>query len=365
MKKQLLTRFILICSLLCLFTATAMAQLYPGDANNDGRVNNIDILYIGYAYGTYGPTRVDSTVAYAEVDVPLFWNMQFPDSTNFAFADADGSGIIDFGDFLAVHLNYGNKRVNPSVAKFLTGTPGFDPQIRLGNLSNFPFIKEGDVIEIPIFLEGPDSSQVAAVNGVAFTLTYDQRFFKTFKIDFSDSWLGSDSTLFTYQANAFNQLEIAATRFGMNAISGKGKIGVVKAIIEDDIIGFLSRDSASIPIKATYIKMVDRNFQDIETAGSETIITIYDSEMLVASKETPLEKLIQIFPNPTSAALQIRSPIAMESVEIFSVQGQRLAHWQLQSAYTLGLSLENQPPGMVCIRITTEKGIIVRKVLIK
>lgn len=365
MQKLLLARFSSICLLLCLFTTAAMAQLYPGDANNDGRVNNIDILYIGYAYGTYGPTRVDSTVDYAEVAVPLFWNTQFPDSTNFAFADADGSGIVDFGDFLAVHLNYGNKRANPSVPTFLNGTPGFDPQIRLGSPANIPFVKEGDAIEIPIFLEGPGNNPVRAVNGIAFTLEYDQRFFKELSVDFSESWLGQDSAFFTYQAIGTNRLEIALTRFGIDPKSGRGKIGVVKAIIEDDVIGFLTRDSAFVPIKAQYIKMVDGDFQDIATAGSETIITIYDSEMLVPIKENPLERLIQVFPNPTSSELQIRSPVAMQQVEIFNLQGQVLAQWQLQSTYTLGLSLDNQQPGIVCIRITTDKGTVVRKVLIR
>ena len=365
MRILFLVRFIYVCLLLCSFTTAATAQLYPGDANNDGRINNIDILYVGYAYGSYGPTRIDTTVDYAEVAVPLLWDVQFPDSTNYAFADADGNGLIDFADFLAVHLNYGSKRANPQMPTFLVGMSDFDPQLRLGTPLNNPLIKEGDAIDIPVFLEGADGDTLASVNGIAFSLDFDRRFFKEVRIDFLQSWLGQDSAFFTYQASAFNKLEVAVTRFGKNPVKGKGKIGVVKAIIEDDVIGFLARDSAQVHLKVEYIKLVDGNFLDIATSSSETTFTIYDSDAIVSTSETPLDGLIQVFPNPASGELQIRSPAAIQRMEIFDAQGRPLARWQLQAAYSLGISLSNQPPGLIFIKIHTEKGLVIRKVIIR
>ena len=97
--------FILVVLFLAGFPAIH-AQVYPGDANNDGIVSNLDILYIGYAYGAIGPIRPSAGTDFSEEAIVLPWSAQFPnpDSTNYAFADADGSGQIDFQDFLIVAL---------------------------------------------------------------------------------------------------------------------------------------------------------------------------------------------------------------------------------------------------------------------
>lgn len=176
MQKLILIRFLSIYLLLCLFATTASAQLYPGDANNDGIVNNIDILYIGYAYGTYGPLRPNPTVDYAQVNVPLFWTQQFPDSTNFAFADSDGNGLINIADFLTVYNNYGNKRTNPQPAGYVDGVVGMDAHLRLGTPQIPPQPTAGDTVEIPIYLEGARGDTLENINGIAFSLELDRRF---------------------------------------------------------------------------------------------------------------------------------------------------------------------------------------------
>ncbi len=344
---------------------SAQAQVYPGDANNDGTVNHFDILYIGYAYGSYGPIRPDTSVDYAEATAPLLWAVVFPDSTNFAFADTDGNGLVDFSDFLTVYRNYGSKRVNPSPVTLPSGAPGFDPQLRIETSAAHRIFREGGTFEIPIFLEGSRGDSIASVNGIAFSLEYDAQIFKEITLDLNESWLGRDNELFYFQIPTNNRLDVALTRFGRNPVSGVGQVAKLRGVIEDDLIALLTLDSIKTSIKARYIKMVDGDFQDIITAGSEAILTIYDSAMSVPTHELPLSRLIQVFPNPTADVLHIRSSVSMQQVEIFNLQGQRLAHWQLKEAYSLGLSLENQAVGLVLIKIYTEKGILLQKVIIQ
>jgi hypothetical protein len=358
-------RIFLAALLILLRVASVRAQLYPGDANNDGIVNNIDILYIGYAYGASGPIRLDRTLSFAQVNVPLFWNNQFPDSTNFVFADTDGNGVVDFQDFLTVYANYGSKRLNPQPMLLPLGVAGFDPQLRVENLENSRLLQAGDTFEMPILLEGVRGDTLRNLNGIAFSLEYDRSIFKNVTLDFTNSWLGNSNQLFPFQTASGSRLEAAVTRFGKNPVSGKGKIGILRAVIEDDLIELLTRDSIRTTIRTHYIKAVDDKFRDLLLAGGETPVTIYSAAMLVANEEFQLNQLLQIFPNPTHDALEIRSPVPMQRVEIFSLQGQLLAQWQLQSAYTLGLSLAGQPPGVLCVKVATEKGTAVRKVVVK
>lgn len=364
-RKLFCNKLILAILLVCLISPAAVAQLYPGDANNDGRVNNIDILYIGYAYGSYGPIRPSANVDFSAAAVPLFWTQLFPDSTNFAHADTDGSGRIDFADFLTVYSNYGGKRVNPQPPLFRVGSPGFDPQLRLGAIPNNRLLGEGDSLSIPIYLEAPNGNTLENINGLAFSLELDPRFFKDVFIEFDPSWLKPDSNLFQFQIPTSNRIEVALTRFGTRPVSGRGQIGRLRAVIEDDLIGLLVRDSVSTLIEAKFIKLVDGAFRDLAVAGSQSSIMIYDEDSLVDSDEVPLQSQIQVFPNPSSGILQIQSSPAMQRVEIYNELGQRLAFWQLQNAYLLGITLPNLPRGLILLRIYTEQGILVKKILIK
>jgi len=82
-------------------------QVFPGDADRNGQVNHEDILYIGYAYGTVGPARVEPGIETMEAPLALQWAEAFPNGENFAFADANGDGTVGINDMLAVFTNYG------------------------------------------------------------------------------------------------------------------------------------------------------------------------------------------------------------------------------------------------------------------
>lgn len=364
-KKLLCNKLIFAILIVCFTTPTAMAQLYPGDANNDGLVNNIDILYIGYAYGSYGPIRPNANVDFSAASVPLFWSQLFPDSTNFAHADTDGNGRIDFADFLTVYSNYGGKRVNPHPPVFRAGSPGFDPQLRLGSIPNNRFLRSGDTVNIPIYLEAPNGDKLESVNGLAFSLELDRSLFKEVVVEFDPSWLRPDSNLFQFQIPVSTRIEVAVTRFGPRPVSGRGQIATLRAIIEDDVIGLRTRDSISTLIEAKFIKLLDGAFRDLVVVGSQSSITVYDEDSLVGSDEIPLASQVLVFPNPSNGILQINAARLIKRVEIYNELGQRLAYWQLHNTYSLDITLPNPPMGMVFVRIYTEQGIITKKVLIQ
>ncbi|MCK4858184.1 MAG: PKD domain-containing protein [candidate division Zixibacteria bacterium] len=83
------------------FTGPAV---YPGDCNNDGLVNEIDILPIGVFYGLTGPSRdqfAENTTWGAKQALP--W-----DDPRVVYADADGDGVVDENDVTIVATNWGS-----------------------------------------------------------------------------------------------------------------------------------------------------------------------------------------------------------------------------------------------------------------
>ena len=75
--------------------------VYPGDANNDGLVDERDILPLGIYYNLLGPIRND--------EPDCGWG-RFPahqwDPLGGTYADANGSGIVDADDICAISQNW-------------------------------------------------------------------------------------------------------------------------------------------------------------------------------------------------------------------------------------------------------------------
>lgn len=95
------------------FSFTTGPAVYPGDCNNDGKVNEVDVLPIGVFYGQTGQVRdlIDPDEDWEAKDaVP--WTE--PAAT---YADANGDGTINETDLLTVALNWGEEHewANPTL----------------------------------------------------------------------------------------------------------------------------------------------------------------------------------------------------------------------------------------------------------
>ncbi len=84
------------------FTFITGPAVYPGDCNNDGVVNEIDVLPIGVFFGMQGPARPTSTTNWEGKPAELW------DDPRATYADANGDGTIDELDVLAIGPNWGS-----------------------------------------------------------------------------------------------------------------------------------------------------------------------------------------------------------------------------------------------------------------
>jgi PKD repeat protein len=79
--------------------------VYPGDCNNDGIVNEVDVLPIGVYFGLTGPNR-------DQFDEGTIWGpkqaLVWADPA-VTYADADGNGVVDENDLLVLAFNWGNE----------------------------------------------------------------------------------------------------------------------------------------------------------------------------------------------------------------------------------------------------------------
>ena len=84
--------------------------VWPGDTNNDGVVDALDVLAIGSYFGLTGPARETQGTAWAPV-TSLLW-----EPVQATYADTDGSGLVNQTDLLAVGLNFGETHGDVTLA---------------------------------------------------------------------------------------------------------------------------------------------------------------------------------------------------------------------------------------------------------
>ncbi|MBK8364334.1 MAG: hypothetical protein IPL24_11840 [Bacteroidetes bacterium] len=114
------------------FSACNGSNVWPGDANYDLQVNNLDILTIASAFGSSGPVRPSASLLW--VGQPCIdWTDTLVTGLNVKHADCDGSGNIDFSDTLAVYQNYGMNHPARSIQQPMQVMSGGSLSVTIAN----------------------------------------------------------------------------------------------------------------------------------------------------------------------------------------------------------------------------------------
>ncbi len=94
----------------------------------------------------------------------------------------------------------------------------------------------------------------------------------------------------------------------------------------------------------------------IETNKAETIFKS------LGIKDHQVDKSVALYPNPTKGNVSINCDNTIKRVELFDVQG-RILQNKIESNNNTQLDISNKPNGLYFIRITTENGMKVEKVI--
>lgn len=351
------------------FSAGIQAQtltVYPGDANNNGVVNNVDFLYLGLAYNYAGPER-DPAPGNNLSFMPLPatpWQYNFAGGINFAHADCNGDGLVNYYyDAFPLYVNYGQTRpdsINADV--FPAGTPGIDAAIRFDESALPPSINGGQSIELPILL-GDAQTPVEDLYGVAFSVFVDPDFIDTddMQFDFSElSWANPDNDRVSMYKKVSNErIDVAWVRTDHNQRDGYGRIGTADFIIIIDVIGV----QQDFVMRIDSVKMIDKFGNQTAVAG-DTVVLHFSPDGQVTSAPESTGAEVRVSPNPASRQLQISSPEAIEQVTIVNTLGQAVLR-EAANSETLNLLLPELPSGIYLLEIRTAGATLIQKIKIQ
>lgn len=360
---------ILLFSCLIVSQSLVAQTVWPGDVNNNGIVNGVDVLYWGVAFGASGPARSNESDNWEGVPLSPLWALNFPGGPNYAYADCDGNGRVDEDDFKkAIKDNFGLTHGTLLPDGYANAAPGAAPRLHLQpDATIVPF---GSTVNIGLSLDD-SATPVNDFYGITFSLSYTTGILRgddgpDFELA-QNSWINTDNAyvqdLFV-DNNGQGQADLSITRTNQRTVPvSPGDVGKFSIVIEDIIVG-INIDTFHLQIDSIFL--IDNQFNKIPVVSdTATIIITNDPKLVTGAKDQTVPKM-QVFPNPTSDYLYLQSNFPLQEVRLVNHLGRTiLLQTELLRNEYYHIKIPALPPGIYWLSAQSQAGIISQKIIIK
>ena len=345
---------------LFLFSPFCFTQtVWPGDVNNNGIVNEVDLLYLGFAFNATGSPRTDATSEWTGQEITTVWEGTFPNELNFAFADCNGDGQVDLADadIIKANLTLIHDDVPFIKDEILEATPEVDPEFFFSDeiIPATPGIPTNVKISL-----GEENKILEDILGVSFTIKVDPAFFEMTNSQFEldpVTWItpfSEEATSLILKNESEGTIKVAITKTDQKPVSGAGAVGTVSFVIIEDAIDFLT-PTDTVTLQIDSVTVVKEDLTKIPVAGSTVVV---DIEGRITSTYDPILDKIKFYPNPNNGWVLLNTnKIPVERVELVNTLGQTIFQQSLTKNNFHSLDLNHIPEGAYWLKIITEYGI--------
>lgn len=321
------------------------ACVWPGDTDNNGIVNNLDLLNIGPYLDTEGSKRA-LLIDYWDGFSSPSWLTTTPQSLNIKYMDCNGSGKIKPDDFNAVKNNFFSTN-----SKYSTWG-GFNVKgdlLTFGPLSDS--LKGGEEFSIDLEFSKNVSTSLF---GMGYSIEYDTTFLTLKESLLTSKWI--DKKINPAQVSATEKGKI---HFGVVKTKGNNSevsnvlLGRLKFVVRPDFKGDYT----------TLLKF--SNYQKIDMTGKISELTSSDASLVVSNpnddEEPDLKNTFLLYPNPTIEFVFIRSDKKYKLAELFDVMGRQFNFKVSENSFRV----TDLPTGAYIVRLTDEEeGKVMERIVI-
>jgi hypothetical protein len=323
-------------------------EVLPGDTNNDGEVNSMDVLPIGHYWLTRGPKPIYDLISFepreAESWIPI----------EATYADAMGDGIINQRDLLPIGLNFGEGQADTPARSVKNP----EPLARL----ELPQLDAGEEIGIMIRSNKPEH-----LKGLSFRLSVDGispdawRLAEASVPDWAIPW-AEENRLLDFQIRQQHAVEEAYIYRGRNIGLEVQDLVIVRLRANEQWRGL-----AFATLEWAVVSRPDGKVENLTTAEMTA-----EFEERSPSTETPtLTRLYQNFPNPFNPTTQIHYEISDESqvrLDVFNVIGQHVVTLvesrQTPGSYTINFDGTDLASGLYLYRLQTNQEVYTKRMML-
>jgi hypothetical protein len=315
-------------------------SVWPGDADDNGIVENLDLFPIGLYYGATGPVRNNASLIWVGQPAPL-WGMLQSNGSDLKYADTDGNGTINGDDTLAINLNF-NQTHSP-----FAPPQSIDPDITAVFSSDTVYT--GQPIQIQLML-GSGTQLIQDIYGIAYTVSYDNQLAQSQGVYCDQAgWFVVGAGLELIQGNSTtHQVFASAVRTNQTDTTGYGPLatfGCLAAISLPPGSGNYSEFDLTVS-----------NIMAIDHSGNMTPLNSLDTSLVITDIPTgisqPVSSIQGVYPNPTSGSIQFML-IKDARVELCDHTGRVVASEKM-SAGINRMHLENYASGVYFLRSNGE-----------
>lgn len=332
------------------------SNVYPGDCNNDGKVDHLDILPIGMKQGAIGSPR-----HFLEINSnfrPYYagnWKTSTA-NTNDKYLDVDGNGYIDQNDFEALKrfsqsswktqtpIHSGSSLVNILSAKLVdTSSIGDTFQFIAGNIS------------VPVKIFSPTLLDQSYGMAYKFELSYQDKTtgrdtfypavinFKNFNL-----WGGQPYVFLEKNVNSYS---VAATKLDGTNGSSDGYAGVVEIVVDVILVGIVNRgDVGRFKLDFKDVLWVKNDASVISISPRPYTFYVKNVSNSAGLGQT-IEQQIRIMPNIVENQFRIEKSIPkVEPYTIYNTQGIAFDTGILREMDTQ-IIVSNWPAGIYYLRL--------------
>ncbi len=334
---------------------TTCADVWPGDANSDGVVDNTDVFELGLAFNDTGSPRSPGGNAYTS-QYASAWTGYVSTGKNKCHADCNGDGTVNLDDTLAIFNNYSlSHAFKSSEASSASGDINFGTL-----LGNTVFTGTWNKVDI---LLGSNANAISQLYGVAFNVNYDYSLIDISSpyIVYTNSFLSLGNQNIQFRKTDYINAKVyaASVRTDGNNVNGFGKIGEFWFFVK-----FGASPMATLNLSISNVRSINKNGLITPLTGSSSaylVTTILDGTGV--NEQNLLEQATQLFPNPATNQLTLQCSLRGKISYIISdIVGREVAHGGFTGTKTLDVSeLEN---GNYFVRFQSEGNTSYKKLVI-
>ena len=336
-------------------------SVWPGDADNNGLVNQSDILPLGLYWGSTGPARSNASLQWvAQSATP--WTPQAA-----TYADANGDGVVNQADVLPIGLNWGKTHSLGKLGSLIAsgqnptqeGVLGTPVLRALGPTS----VRGKTTFDVTVTL-GDTVNPVSGLFGISFVLDFasSKSIIQPMEVT-AGTFIGNDILFFPQIDTTNGLVAVGMTRkSGASGVAGFGQVAKIKF----QVINNTSTSSFVFTTRDIVANDASGNPVAVQPSSSSVLVSVTDMNSAPVGFQ-----LEQNYPNPFNPSTRIAFSIPktmMVQLRITDALGRDIA-LLIQSeksagSYEVQWDASNVPSGIYFYRLQAGEYMETKKMVV-